>query len=283
MLIQLISLLSCATFSNITVYDYNPQYIHGDRLDYIIYNITPEPISGSNLKELNTIIILYMFYYAHAESECSKAQTLYFFIDATQSNTFENFCPLIYTMQMLVATLNPSSTSKTQIGAMLFADEAKEIEPSSVFSIGTSCHDAIQGDKSSLRSLMLEYGRCLDEDRKYSSPKYPSMCGEGTSALGGLEEIYEVISNKEKSGVVLMLTDGIINDDAMKRDAVLKKFKEAKITIIGAGIGKASELGDNMKDYTSINLIKEDPVELGIAIVNEMESQKVLCSDEGNS
>ena len=184
---------------------------------------------------------------------------------------------------MLVAAFNPSATSETQIGAMLFADEAKKKGPSSVFSIGTSCHDAIQGEKNSLRSLMLEYGTCLDKGRKYNSPKYPSMCGEGTSALRGLKEIYEVISSKKKSGVVLMLTDGVIKDDAMKRDAVLKKFKEAKITIIGAGIGKASKLGDSMKDYTSINLIKKDPIDLSIAIVNEMESQKVLCSDEGNS
>ena len=218
----------------------------------------------------------------HAESGCSKAQTLYFFIDATQSNKFENFCPLIVTMQMLVAAFNPSATSETQIGAMLFADEAKKKGPSSVFSVGTSCHDAIQGEKNSLLSLMFEYGTCLDKDRKYSSPKYPSMCGEGTSALRGLKEIYKVISSKKKSGVVLMLTDGVIKDDAKKRDAVLKKFKEAKITIIGAGIGKVSELGDSMKDYTSINLIKEDPVDLGIAIVNEMENQKVLCSNEGN-
>ena len=166
---------------------------------------------------------------------------------------------------------------------MLFADEAKKKGPSSIFSVGTSCHDAIQGEKNSLRSLMLEYGKCLDKGREYNSPKYPSICGEGTSAVRGLKEIYKVISNKEKSGVVLMLTDGIINDDAMEREEVLMRFEEARITIIGAGIGKASELGDSMKDYTSINLIKEDPTNLSIAIVNEMESQKVLCSDEGNS
>ena len=184
---------------------------------------------------------------------------------------------------MLVAAFNPSSTSETQIGAMLFADEAKKRGPSTVFSVGTSCRDAIQGGKNSLLSLMLEYGTCLDKKHKYSSPKYPSMCGEGTSAVRGLEEIYKVILSKEKSGVVLMLTDGIIKDDATKRDAVLTKFKEAKITIIGAGIGKASTLSGSMKDYTSINLIKEDPIDLSIAIVKEMESQNVLCSDEGNS
>jgi hypothetical protein len=184
-------------------------------------------------------------------------------------------------MQMLVAAFNPSSTSKTQIGAMLFADKAKKRAPSPVFSVGTSCREAIQGDKNSLLSLMLEYGTCLDRGRKYNSLKYQSMCGEGTSAVQGLEEIYKVISNKKKSGAVLMLTDGMIMDDTTKRDEVLENYKEAKITIIGAGIGDASL--DNMKPYTNINLIKKDPVDLGIAIVNEMVSQKVLCNDEGNS
>ena len=53
-------------------------------------------------------------------------------------------------MQMLVAAFNPSSTSETQIGVILFADEANKKGLSSVFRVGTSCHDAIQGGKKQL-------------------------------------------------------------------------------------------------------------------------------------
>ena len=182
---------------------------------------------------------------------------------------------------MLVAAFNPSATSKTQIGAILFPDKTRKRVPSSVFSVGTSCRDAIQGEKNSLLSLVLEYGTCLDKKRKYSSSKYPSMCGEGTSAVAGLKEIYKVISEKKKPGAVLMLTDGEIKDTTKDRVEILKKYKEKGITIIAAGIGDATL--ESMQLYSSISLIKSDPADLGIAIVNEMASKKILCSDEGNN
>ena len=101
-------------------------------------------------REIRSLVHIDFQSTTHAESACSKSQTLYFFIDATDSNKFENFCPLIVTMQMLVAAFNPSSTSETQIGALLFSDEAKHRGPSSVFSVGTSCVNAIQGEKKQL-------------------------------------------------------------------------------------------------------------------------------------
>ena len=221
-------------------------------------------------------------YITCAESACSRPQTLYFYIDATDSNIFENFCPLIVTMQMLVAALSPSTTSDTQIGALLFSDEAKDRGPSTVFDVGTPCRDAIQEEKNSLSSLMIEFGKCLDKDRKYNSEMYPSMCGEGTHAVAGLKEIYNVISTKRSSfdTVVVMLTDGAIQDDPDERKKVLEDYKKAGIIIIEAGIGQADL--ETMKLYSDIIMIENDPVKLGIAIVNKLANKSVLCQDEGN-
>ena len=182
-------------------------------------------------------------------------------------------------MQLLEIAFT-SSQSSTKVGAVLFSNKAKEIGPSPVFSVNTSCHDAVQ----KLDSLVSEYGICLDKRRNYRSKTYPSMCGEGTSAVKGLEEIYKNISKQKNPGVVLMLTDGKIEDPDMDRKAILNKFKEKDIKIIGAGIG-GTQVRKRMKLYTRINLISKDPdsVKLGTAIVKEMERQKVLCSGEGNS
>ena len=129
---------------------------------------------------------------------------------------------------------------------------------------------------------MLEFGKCLDEHRNYNSTKYPSMCGEGTAAVPGLREIYNIISTKRSSTetVVVMLTDGIILDDSEEREEVLKDFEKAGIIIIEAGIGDANL--ETMELYSNITMIKDKPVELGIAIVDKLANKSVLCQEEGN-
>ena len=217
---------------------------------------------------------------------CDKQQTLYFYIDATASNIYENFCPLIVVLQMLVAAFNPSPTSGTQISALLFSDNERGRGPSPVFSLGTLCFDAVQARQSnSLLSLMVDYGTCLDNGRIYDSSLFPSSCGEGTSAVKGLEEILSIASGSRGSteGAIVMLTDGVIIDDASERTKVLSDLETAGIsTLITAGINEANV--ENLKLYTSDNniLVGSDPVELGIDIVNKMEERGILCQDQGN-
>ena len=122
--------------------------------------------------------------------------------------------------------INSSSmTSEAQIDALLFSDEAKHRGPSTVFNVGTPRRDAVQGEKNSLLSLMIEFahGKCLDEHCNYNSMKYPPMCGEGTAAVPDLGEIYNIISTKRSSfdSVVVMLTGGTILDDSEEREKVL--------------------------------------------------------------
>jgi hypothetical protein len=210
------------------------------------------------------------------------------YIDATGSIIYENFCPLIVVLQMLVAASNPSATSGTKISALLFPDNAKNKPPSPVFDVGTSCFDAVQGSGRSLSSLMIDFGVCLDKGRTgYDSVNFPSSCGEGTSAVKGLREIYNIASTSTSSSnesAVLMLTDGIILDDAAERTKVLSDLKSAGIsTLIAAGFNEADR--ENLKLYTSSDNIligsDVDPVQFSIDILNKMEEMGVICKYHG--
>ena len=222
--------------------------------------------------------------YAERTDDCDKPQNLFFFIDATNSNTFENFCPLIIVLQMVVAAFSPSPSSGIQIGSLLFSDNAKHREPSPVFETDSSCLNAVQGEDHSLRSLMEEFGICLDKHRKYDSTKFLSMCGEGTSAVWGLEKIRDIVRTKSaRESTVLMITDGIIEDGTEERTTCLSELESAGVTIIEAGYGDADL--STMKLYTDPDniMIDDDPVELGKAIVNKLKVKGILCDKYGNS
>ena len=242
------------------------------------------------------ILSLYntVFYHACAAQSitepvgCDKQQRLYFYVDATDSNTFENFCPLIVVMQMLVAAFNPSSTSGTKINAILFPDIPRLIDPSPVFNSSATCLEAVKGQNGGLRLLLSEYGICLDRGHDYFSEAFPSSCGEGTSAVLGLQKIYNIASSGISSieSAVLMLTDGIIQDNHTSLTNVLENLKSVGVhTLIAAGINGGTSMAnrDNLLNYTSDDniVIKEDPVELGIAIVSRMKERGIICKEHG--
>ena len=195
-------------------------------------------------------------------------------------------------MQMLVAAFNPSSTSGTQITSLLFSDNAKHKDPSLIFDMNTPCFNAVQR----LTSLIIDYGVCIDNDRKYDSTLFPSSCGEGTSAVKGLQEIHRLASASTSTkstteGAIVMLTDGLIMDDASKRTEVLNNLKSAGIsTLIAAAFEgndpnvNRAQIEDNLGDYTSDDniLVGTDPVQLGIDIVNKMQERGIICQEHGN-
>ena len=188
-------------------------------------------------------------------------------------------------MQMLVAAFNPSSTSGTKIASVLFSDNAKNKPPSHIFDMDTPCSDAVQGSGRSLSSLIIDFGACLDSARGYDSILFPPSCGEGTSAVKGLQEIHRLASSGTSSveSAILMLTDGVIQDDASERSKVLGDLKSAGIrTLIAAGINEADE--ENLRLYTSSDniLVSQDAVQLGIDIVNKMQERGIVCKDHGN-
>jgi hypothetical protein len=191
-------------------------------------------------------------------------------------------------MQMLVAAFNPSSTSGTKIASVLFSDNVKNKPASHIFDMDTPCFDAVQGSGKSLSSLMIDFGKCLDNGRTgYDSTLFPPSCGEGTSAVEGLKEIHRIASSESSSveSAILMLTDGVIQDDASERSKVLSNLKTAGIrTLIAAGLSEADE--ENLKLYTSNENIlvnkESDAVQLGIDIVSKMEERGIVCKDHGN-
>lgn len=232
-----------------------------------------------------------MYYSCTELVRCDLQQKLFLFIDATSSNTYENFCPIMVVLQMLVAAFNPSPTSGIQIEALLFSDEARQRGPSPVFNTSTSCFNAVQGQSNSLLSLMVDFGVCLDNFRQYDSPIFPSLCGEGTSAVPGLREIQRRVSSSGSSteASVLMVTDGIIQDNAAERESVLNDLRSAGVsTLIAAGINSGTSTVDsaNLRLYTSPDNIlvgsSSDPVQLGIDIVDKLVEREILCLDHGN-
>lgn len=187
-------------------------------------------------------------------------------------------------MQMLVAAFIPSTTIGTNINALLFSDNVRGTGPSPVFSAGTPCFDAVQGQDSSLSllSLMLDYGNCVDRGGNYDSMLFPSLCGESTLAVPGLREIYNNASTARilSNAIVLMLTNETIQDDINDLKDALYDLKSVGInTLIATGIDDANT--EMLKPFADI-LVESDPVQLSIAIVNQMTNRSILCQEHGN-
>ena len=224
------------------------------------------------------------YFCTESTMSCNKQQKLFFYIDATASNVYEKFCPLMTVVQMLVAAFNSSSTSGTQITSLLFSDNARNKTPSYVFDMSTSCSNAVQN----LSLLMIDFGACLDNGRIYNSSLFPSSCGEGTSAVKGLQKIHHLASTSTRSsaeGAIVMLTDGIIKDNASERRKVLSDLKSAGIsTLIIARISRRTRADEaDLRLYTSSDNILDgdEPVQLGIDIVNKMQERGIVCQDHG--
>ena len=208
-----------------------------------------------------------------------KDQDLYFLIDATASNEF--FCQLVSVIQVLVAAFNPStiSNSGTKITAWLFG-EGGLAAPSLVFSRSTSCNKTVD---ERLVSLINEFGKCLDNKRKYTSEVFPPLCGQLTSAVSGLKQIAAEVEKNgpSKNSAMVMLTDGEIKDDETELQAVLKRFSST--IIISGGIQDANV--NNLMLYTPSAdniLLRGDPTDLGIAIVARLSETGILCAEHGN-
>ena len=182
---------------------------------------------------------------------------------------------------MLVAAFNPSSTSDTgtKIVAWLFG-EGDIIEPSLVFDSSMSCNQIVN---DRLVSLITEFGECLRNNRKHTSQVFPSLCGQSTSAVSGLQKIAAEVEKKgtSRNSAMVMLTDGVIRDNAEERKAVYEKLNHAKTITIAGGIDKADK--NNLKRYADNVLFEEkDPVALGLKIVDRLSKTGVICPDHGN-
>ena len=181
---------------------------------------------------------------------------------------------------MLVAVFNPSSTSGTKLYGVLFPRTLQDTDPTKVFGITDDCRSVVQGH---LASLIEEYGECAISGTYVSAP-FPSSCGTVTIADIGLNKIAEVAeSTTFNDEAILILTDGTIFDPNNERVTVLNRLMSAGIgTIIAARIGAGVD--QNLIDYADNvdNAIADnDPIELGLQIVERLRVEGILCDDHG--
>ena len=190
-------------------------------------------------------------------------------------------------VQMLTAAFNPTGRSSgTRVSTVLFPNG--DIDASVVFGISDNCNDIVN---NKIRSLQQDFQKCRSGGYSYV-PFYPSFCGESTSAVSGLDVIYNLIPNppKTKSAVVI-LTDGIIIDDPTERDTALNRLTNRDVqAILAAGVKSSGKLGasvDNLKLYTINNneadaILRENVIDVGIGIIGRMAERGIICPNHGN-
>ena len=189
---------------------------------------------------------------------------------------------MISVIQVLVAAFNPSSSSEsgTKIMAWLIGI-GESVEASLVFDGSVSCNKIVD---EQLVSLISEFEECIDNGRNYKSRLFPSLCGGSTSVVSGLEKIAAEVEMRgtSRNRAMVILTDGVIQNEPEKLNAVFKRF--GSTTIIGGGIQDADfgSIKDYIPDAKDNIKVKKDPIDLGLAIVDRLQKTGVLCPDHGN-
>lgn len=220
-----------------------------------------------------------MYTFTVKEEGCNKAQNIYFLLDATRSNELNQFCEMMTSVQILTAALSRTS----RFYAVLFPHDFKDDDPNTVFDFSNSCDSIVTGATGMMPSLIGEFRKCTEHD----SSVYPSMCGDSTLAVPGLEKI-EKIADKEtgdRRQAVIMITDGMIQDLDDDIRIVTTNLQRKGVSAIIAG-AISSELPEEfLRKYTlgvSENaIVRNDPVDLVTAIVRRLEAAQIICEKEG--
>ena len=204
---------------------------------------------------------------------CSKEQSIYFLIDATNSYELNNFCQTVTLIQLLVAAFNPSASGPTKTYGYLFpyGDD--------IWSSSDSCTSTVEGK---LVSLMQEH-----RDKCSASTVFSNVCGDSTLAVPGLNVIKNVASTTTTPQAVMIITDGNIQDSDSDVETAVSNLKDNGVsTIIAAGLGQVDK--NILERYVlptdeSANAVAKDSIkDLGTSIVKRLEASGVLCSDHGN-
>ena len=222
-----------------------------------------------------------------ADLPCDKQQHLYLLIDATASTSDTSFCQIITVVQMLVATFNPSNSWRSiMISGLTFPDD--DIGPDLIFNSSADCNQVVD---MQLVSLLSEFVNC----KLGQQPRmFPSLCGSRTLIIPGLRKIHELATANNRTnseGAVIIITDDYLRDSSYRdRLYLLEALRSMGInTIIGAAIYRADyEINlkqRNLMHYVSSQedaIVRGNPIDLGIAIVQRMSANEKLCSQHGN-
>ena len=207
---------------------------------------------------------------------CEKEQNIYFLVDATASNGFNQFCQILITVDLLVAAFNPTLSGTTKVFGHLFPNGQLIWNPA------TTCVGIV---KERLPLLMNEFGK----RNCHSSTVFPGICGGQTVAVPGLRVIAGEVGKTDVEQAVVILTDGNLEDDASTVPPIIQSLeKEGVIASIIAGFqARADQPIDIniLKRYTiggdANAIVEEDPIDLGIAVVNRLNAEGVLCNQHG--
>ena len=229
----------------------------------------------------------YSFHYVPYTEACNINQNLFFLFDGSSANT--QFCPMAIVIHMLVAAFNPmSSTSGTKLSTVLF--HKSDTPPSVVFDLKDSC-SVIQG---SLKKLQQDYQHCYVKfpgEGNYVN-NYPSICGGFSLAVDGLEKIHDLIPANQpgRANVLVIMTDGVLNDDDNERKTVLDQLKTKGVSSILVSAVSSSDaipatqaslikytISDNKDDV----IIRDEVIDVGIDIVQRMNATQVICKELG--
>ena len=212
------------------------------------------------------------------EVSCDEQQNIYFLVDVTSSNEFNRFCQILITIDLLVAAFNPMA-SNTRVSAYYFLD-------GSLWTSSTTCFDIVN---HRIPSLFQEFGRRRPPCSR--STVFPGICGDQSRALPGLRAIVNeaVAEGTDVERAAVILTDGNLEelpgDDIppVLQDLINAQFStcivaglESRTTRINMKRLERYTIGGN--DYA---IVKGNPRDLGITLVNRLNAAGVLCDEHG--
>ena len=229
----------------------------------------------------------YSFHYVtYTEASCNINQNLFFLLDGSEGNTV--FCPMAIVIHMLVAAFNPTSSPPgTKLSTVLFHNSAEP--PSVVFGLEDDC--TVIQDR--LKELQQDYQHCglLNIPSEGYTFNYPSICGKFTRAVDGLKKIRDLIPANQpgRANALVIMTDGVIDDNPDERKAVLNQLKSKDVSILVSAVESSDAIPatrDNLMEYTVSNnkddvIIREQVIDVGIDIVRRMNDTRIICKELG--
>ena len=232
------------------------------------------------------------------EPKCDADQDIYFLIDATLSNNRLAFCQTHYGVELMIAAMNPGNDLiGTRIGSILYPKIPRggTPVPYNFFNVGTSCGEIVG-----------KYNTMIDGfyNQEFDNPYENYVRGEGTYPAETITKLTQNIQASINSGepktrrrIVVVVTDG--NNDGNSNELVQAVSNLAvvspSVTIIAAGNDNGYRFEPSLQqrfreELTTIAngnannvVIRQDSLQLAIALVEKMKNTGALCEEQGTT
>ena len=185
-------------------------------------------------------------------------------------------------MQLIVAAINPTGGSTgTRVESLLYGSHATNYKAMELFSVSDQCETIVD---SRLTQVVYEYYAVGNGIKDISEVTYKSVQATSTRAKQPMYSVNRLIKEKSRHASVVIITDGRHVDDVSNERAAL--IENADV-LIAAGIGPEKEINeaDLARLAPTDNIIYESDTEkvfeFSERIVNKMNQEGALCTDEG--